>query len=144
MKSAGAPGTSGSGMGNKVPGGQATGEWQVNMYTLPSLLRRWNVSGSDAFIKVETESFECKLLGSWIEWLEALPGAEPTFFVALYSQVEPCSNEEYDAIAGFARLFRSVVSYGKYLIAADLEGSAFRQYYALGEIPFSDKPNTNF
>jgi hypothetical protein len=52
-----------------------------------------------------------------------------------------CSDEDYDTIARFAALFRSVVFHGKYLGAADLVGSVWKQHFSKGELFFSDKPD---
>jgi hypothetical protein len=74
-------------MGQNIACGPVRVVWNVYTYTLPSFLKRWSIKESDAFIKVDTESFECKLLGSWIEWLATLPGAKPSFNIAFHSQV---------------------------------------------------------
>ena len=111
MKSAKA-GNSCSGMGDWVENcGRVGVHWKVNTYTLPALLKHWNVAASDAFIKVDTEAFECKLVPSWIPWLTKLR-VKPTFFISFHSYIKggECSEEEYDAIARFARLFKRAVT----------------------------------
>jgi hypothetical protein len=74
-------------------------------------LKHWNVAASDAFIKVDTEAFECKLVPSWIPWLTKLR-VKPTFCISFHSYIKggECSEEEYDAIARFARLFKRAVT----------------------------------
>jgi hypothetical protein len=62
----------------------------------------------EAFIKVDAEAFECKLAPSWIPWLESMR-VKPTFYISFHAYVAKCTEEEYEAIARFARLFKRVI-----------------------------------
>jgi len=103
------PGNSCSGIGEWAENcGIVKEKWQVNSYKLPALLKKWGVATSDAFIKVDTEAFECKLVPSWIPWLESMR-VKPTFFISFHAYVAKCTEEEYKAIARFTRLFKRVI-----------------------------------
>ncbi len=105
-------GNSCSGMGSKVnscAGGDVTDKWRVNTFTLPALLKHWGVvADGSIFVKVDVESFECTLVPSWIPWLLTLE-TKPTFFISFHSYVTACTENEYQLILEFARLFRSVL-----------------------------------
>jgi hypothetical protein len=103
------PGNSCSGIGEWSENcGDVKEKWQVNSYTLPALLRKWEVAAADAFIKVDTEAFECKLVPSWITWLESMR-VKPTFYISFHDYVVKCSEQEYEAITRFAQLFKHVI-----------------------------------
>ena len=103
------PGNSCSGIGEWSENcGDVKKKWRVNSYTLPALLRKWEVVAADAFIKVDTESFECKLVSSWIPWLESMR-VKPTFYISFHAYVAKCTEEEYEAITRFERLFKRVI-----------------------------------
>ena len=135
MKSSSA-GNSCSGLGDEVHAcgirGRPLVSWKVNSNTLPSLLNLWQLPISqELFVKVDTESYECQLIPTWLKWLEpysrrrdAFKGINgtstgsassesnhevgqklPTFFLAFHSQISKCSEEQYHAIYQFAQLF---------------------------------------
>ena len=101
-------GNSCSGMGSKVNCGVVTDKWRVNTFTLPALLKHWGVADGIIFVKIDVESFECTLVPSWIPWLSTLE-TKPTFFISFHSYVTACTENEYQLILEFARLFRSVL-----------------------------------
>lgn len=100
-----APGNSMSGIGVKGSTG-----WQVDSYTLPSLLARWGLAPTkELFIKVDVETFECKLIPSWIPWIRSIT-TRPTFHISFHSQLQRCTDAEFDLVYEFAGLFDSFSS----------------------------------
>lgn len=120
-------GNSCSGIGSWTANcGEVSARWQVNSYTLPALMKNWRVTASETFIKVDVESHECKLVPSWIPWLQLLR-KKPTFFISFHSYVAKCSEEEYDAIMHFSLLFKRVIVESKGDVgfkAFDVRGSS--------------------
>ena len=107
MASAGA-GNSCSGIGASRACGKPKVFWKVNSYPFPSLLAHWGLpSTQELFVKVDIETFECKLIPSWLPWIESLEGPKPVFHIAFHSQVFSCSEEEYKDILKFAKFFDS-------------------------------------
>ena len=105
------PGNSCSGMGstvNSCSGGEVLDKWRVNTYPLPALLKHWGVADGSVFVKVDVESFECTLVPSWIPWLSTLD-TKPTFLISFHSYVTACTENEYQLILKFAKLFRSAL-----------------------------------
>jgi len=95
------PGNSCSGIGSSV-GCQKqsfrTFEWRVSCYSLDFLLYYYNLTVDQSmFIKIDIESFECKLLPALIDWLTGLE-SKPTIHVAMHSQIQSCSDVEYASI----------------------------------------------
>jgi hypothetical protein len=84
--------------------------WQVNTYPLPALFKQWRINTpADTFVKVDVEAFECTLIPSWIHWLTKLgSGNKPGFFLAFHSYLAKCTDEQYDDIARFAALYKTV------------------------------------
>lgn len=106
--SSAAAGNSCSGLGS-VACGEASVHWKVNAYSLPALLRHWNVpSSEELFIKVDVESYECQLIPSWLPWIESIQGSKPAFHIAFHGQIEKCSEEEFKAIYRFGKQFHFV------------------------------------
>ena len=134
------PGNSCSGIGEWTKNcGDVKEKWQVNSYKLPALLKKWGVATSDTFIKVDTESFECKLVPSWLDWLQYME-TKPTFYISFHSYVSKCTDKEYEAIARFARLFKRVIvdsGKGSYEIVDTGSNTTFQ---LIGEtVLFSDR-----
>lgn len=125
MKSA-SSGNSCSGMMDKVNCGEVTTKWDVNTYTLPFLFQRWSIQPEEAFVKVDTEAYECVLVPSWFEWLQSLP-TKPTFTISFHSYVVSCSDEQYEGIGKVLRLFRSIYLNGKILTEQERQQS-FKKY----------------
>lgn len=84
--------------------------WQVNTYPLPALFKQWRINTpADTFVKVDVEAFECTLIPSWIDWLTKLgSGNKPGFFIAFHSYITKCTDGQYDDIARFAALYKTV------------------------------------
>lgn len=137
MKS-GKAGNSCSGMGDAVNCGNVTDRWKVNTYRLPGLLKYWEVEEHKAFIKVDTESFECALIPSWLPWLQGLEGKKPTFYITFHSYIVDCTAEQYADIVTFSKLFRTVshMSKGRSEV---LEITNSFQAYKASELLFTDK-----
>jgi len=108
MQSASA-GNSCSGMGSKVNCGEVKDHWKVNTYKLPALFQHWKITGSNTFVKVDVEAFECALVPSWIPWLRGM-SIKPTFFISFHAYVIYCTDEEYTRITEFAKLFKRVLN----------------------------------
>lgn len=132
MRSA-AAGNSCSGLG-QVACGVPTVSWMVQCYTLPHLFSIWNIDvDSSTFVKIDIESYECKLLPSFIAWLSNRP-TKPTLHIAMHAQVTPCTRNEYDAITKLALLYEYAWC-GKPLMKDGLDIS---EQCRIGELILSD------
>lgn len=82
-------------------------KWSVRCYTLPYILNAWQIDPAieHVFIKIDIESYECKLLPSLYSWLAGMK-RKPTFYIAMHKQIVSCEKAEYAAIVKIANLFR--------------------------------------
>ena len=136
MQSA-AAGNSCSGL-KAVACGNVAVTWKVDAYTLPNILHRGNIPVSPhLFVKVDVESYECELLGSWVPWLRLFQ-AKPTFHIAFHGPtVRKCSAAQYAGIQDFAALFKTVIdSTGK---LCDIEDLPLTLKNSALEIVFTDR-----
>ncbi len=100
------PGNSASGVGEQIYG-NARVEWTVQCYTLPFLFSHWGLTlGPAVFIKIDVESYECKLIPSLVEWFMSVP-VKPTLHIAMHDQIVKCSDGEY-------QIFRRLVDSYRY------------------------------
>lgn len=119
--------------------GEVKENWTVNSYTLPALLKLWGLDASDTFIKVDTEAFECKLVPSWVDWLKYME-TRPTFYISFHSYVSNCTEEEYEAISRFARLFKRVIVDSNTNSYEIVDTGTDTKFQLMGEtVIFSDK-----
>ena len=102
------PGNSMSGIGEKIATG-IQNSWEVKCYTLPNILERWGVvlSEQPVMFKIDVESYECRLIPSFYEWLKDQPFL-PTIFVSFHPQIVDCSDSEWTKILKVFKLYREV------------------------------------
>ena len=111
MKAGGSPGASMSGINGKVA--QDTGEksvtWQVKCYTLPDIFDIWGLEKpyKDVFIKIDIESYECKLIPSFYDWLKDEIFL-PKMFINYHPTIQNCSDEEWKGLMKFLKLYDHV------------------------------------
>ena len=115
--------------------------WFVNSYPLPAILAHYHVPASvHTFIKVDVESFECKLFPSWELWLKQLGANKPTFYMSFHSNIDKCSEEEYAVIGRIVKTFRFISS--PKCIEKSANGSfSWSLSCGYGEFAFSDRPD---
>jgi FkbM family methyltransferase len=82
-------------------------KWSVHCYCLPDLFKIWGIDSEyeHVLVKIDIESYECKVLPSLYNWLANMK-RKPTIYIAMHSQIVPCSTEEYAAIYKIAALYR--------------------------------------
>ena len=103
--SSSAAGNSCSGIGAVAGcGGRRGVHWSVLCYSLPQLFEHWGlVPGPHVFIKVDVESYECKLLPTLAPWFaRANLTLKPTIYASMHHQIRKCAVDEYHAIADLA------------------------------------------
>mmetsp|Transcript_9551 Transcript_9551/g.13985 ORF Transcript_9551/g.13985 Transcript_9551/m.13985 type:complete len:484 (-) Transcript_9551:149-1600(-) len=107
MKSTGA-GNSEGGVGNRVMG-TTSQEWSVNGYSLPYLFGMWGVQlkPDPVFIKIDIESYECRLFPSFYDWFRD-EAVLPTIFVSFHPQIEPCTRSQMTKVLEVFQLFARV------------------------------------
>ncbi|CAF3336610.1 unnamed protein product [Rotaria socialis] len=86
---------------------RAPAQWTVRCYRLPELFTIWQINPTieHVFVKIDIESYECKVLPNLYSWLATLK-RKPTLYIAMHSQIATCSKEEYAMIAKIAELYR--------------------------------------
>lgn len=84
-------------------------DWEVQCYTLPSIMEHWGVDlvAQPVMIKIDVESYECKLLPSFYEWLKDQPSL-PTIFVSFHPQISECTDNEWVQILKLFQLYKEV------------------------------------
>mmetsp|Transcript_24283 Transcript_24283/g.51512 ORF Transcript_24283/g.51512 Transcript_24283/m.51512 type:complete len:367 (+) Transcript_24283:135-1235(+) len=110
MKAAKFPGASMSGIGEKVAKNVAA-VWTVYCYTLPELFEEyWHIERPyhDVMIKIDVESYECKLIPSFYDWLKDEEHL-PKMFMSFHPDIQYCTNEEYEGVLKFLRLYDHVL-----------------------------------
>ena len=112
MKMKGNPGDSMSGITEKLAV-HATSGWKVRCYDLPTLLERWRIDleTQAVFIKVDVESYECKLIPSFYDWLKEIKRL-PIIYVSFHPQISDCTDNDWDAVLKVFRLYNRVTSHG--------------------------------
>ena len=93
----------------KDAGGKAA-TWQVQCYTLPTIFDFWGLAKpyKDVFIKIDIESYECKLIPSLHDWLKDEMFL-PKMFLNYHSQsVADCTDEEWKGLLQVLKLYDHV------------------------------------
>ena len=82
--------------------------WDIDGYTLQHLLNLNGIPASkETFVKIDVESYECELIPSWFNWMKNMPD-KPTLFVSFHGgNVRCCSEEQYDKILSFSKLYKA-------------------------------------
>ena len=109
MRGAKAPGASMSGIGDKLARKQ-NGQWTVKCYTLPDIFENyWGIKSPfiDVFIKIDIESYECKLIPSFHDWLKDETYL-PKLYISFHREIEFCSDYEWEGILKVLRLYDHV------------------------------------
>jgi len=117
MKAGGDPGMSMSGIGDKVfmDKGKRAVKWEVQCYTLPDIFENyWGIQKpyKDVFIKIDIETYECKLVPSFYDWLKGEKYL-PTMYISFHPQIQKCTEEEYKTLLMFIGLYDNVVLSGR-------------------------------
>ncbi|CAJ1945576.1 unnamed protein product [Cylindrotheca closterium] len=112
MRMKGNPGDSMSGITDKLAAHASMG-WKVQCYDLPTLLDEWNINveSQAVLIKVDVESYECKLIPSIYDWLRGKKRL-PILYISFHPQINDCSNDEWDSVLKVFRLYKRVSSHG--------------------------------
>jgi FkbM family methyltransferase len=81
-------------------------KWAVRCYCLPDLFKIWGIDPEHehVVVKIDIESYECKVFPSLYNWLASMK-RKPTIYIAMHSQIVPCSTEEYGVIYKIAALY---------------------------------------
>ena len=108
---AGTAGASMSGIGNKVYKSRPVmTSWQVQCYTLPDIFENyWGIQKPyrDVFIKIDIESYECKLVPSFYDWLKEETFL-PKMYISFHPQIEYCTDDELEGVLKFLKLYEHV------------------------------------
>jgi len=112
MRAGIAPGASVSGIGNKVykDRGVKTVTWKVQCHTLYDVFENyWGIHKPymDVFIKIDIESYECKLVPSFYDWLKDEKYL-PKMFISFHPQIESCTDEDFEGVLKFLKLYDHV------------------------------------
>ena len=111
MKAGGDAGQSMSGIGDHVAKERRDAKkWFVNCYTLPDIFDNyWGIEKpyKDVFIKIDVESYECKLVPSFYDWLK-WETYLPKMFITFHPQIQKCTDEETEGVLRFLRLYDHV------------------------------------
>lgn len=103
------PGNSMSSIHKFVQGlnNQAPAQWTVRCYRLPELFAAWHIDSNTqhVFVKIDIESYECKVLPNLYSWLAGLK-RKPTLYIAMHSQIAACTKQEKKIIVQIATLYR--------------------------------------
>ena len=108
------PGGSESGIGSRIfEEGQAEEifYWTVNCYSLENIFSKWGLqlSKEKVYIKIDIESYECRLLPSLFDWLSTVdPTRLPTIFVAFHNEIQTCTEDEWAGVLRTMKLYSSV------------------------------------
>lgn len=111
MRAGKAPGASMSGLGKVAQDrGARSVTWNVRCYTLKDIFENyWRIPKpyEDVFVKIDVESYECKLIPSFYDWLKE-ERFLPKMFISFHPQIEACSEEEFEGVLRFLRLYDHV------------------------------------
>jgi FkbM family methyltransferase len=108
------PGMSMSGIGEKVKDSSSF-KWFVECYTLPELFDHyWHIEKPyrDVMIKIDIESYECKLIPSFYDWLKDEEYL-PKMFISFHPQIQHCTLDEYEGVLKVLRLYDHVLFHNK-------------------------------
>eukprot|EP01083_Nonionella_stella_P035350 96490_1 len=107
------PGNNCAGIADKVGCGDVNFTWNVQCYTLNYLLTKWGIwrkvmeAHKKLFIKIDVESYECKLFPDFYPWLSSIDEQYlPTFYVSYHPQISRCTEEEYNGLFQVASLYK--------------------------------------
>jgi hypothetical protein len=106
------PGASVSGIGNKVfnDPGEKSVTWKVQCRTLYDVFENyWGIRKpyTDVFIKIDIESYECKLVPSFYDWLKDEKYL-PKMFISFHPQIESCTDEDFEGVLKVLKLYDHV------------------------------------
>lgn len=87
--------------------------WQVNAYSLPTILKHYEIPESrDTFISIDVSARDlCELLPSWLPWLQAMGRSKPTLYIQIASfdaNDRPCSSKEFQTLSVISGLYKSI------------------------------------
>lgn len=102
------------GIGEKVMGASSF-KWFVECYTLPELFDDyWRIDKPyrDVMIKIDVETYECKLIPSFYDWLKDEEYL-PKMFISFHPQIQHCTLDEYEGVMRFLRLYDHVLFHNK-------------------------------
>jgi len=122
----GGAGQSMSGINGKVAKdrGDQAASWQVQCDTLPHIFDFWGLDKpyKDVFIKIDIESYECKLIPSFYDWLKDEVFL-PKMFLNYHSlSIQDCSDEEWRGLLKFLKLYDHVtINSDQDILALDKE-----------------------
>eukprot|EP00980_Cylindrotheca_fusiformis_P028832 scaffold22653_cov119-Cylindrotheca_fusiformis.AAC.13 len=107
----GKPGSSMSGITEKLAVHPTSG-WKVQCSSLPTVLERWGIDMDmqPVFIKIDVESYECKLLPSMYDWLKDRKRL-PTLFVSFHPQIADCEKSEWASVLKVFKLYNTALSH---------------------------------
>ena len=86
-------------------------KWNVLCYTLQDLFDNyWHIEKpyKDVMVKIDIESYECKLIPSFYDWLKDEEYL-PKMFISFHPQIIHCNDDEYDGVLKFLRLYDHVL-----------------------------------
>lgn len=113
MRSAKHAGRSSSGIGDKIYLHKEKVSkfmiWNVQCYTLQHLFAILNIQKpyKHVLIKIDVESYECKLIPSFYDWLKHETFL-PTFFISFHPQISPCTDKEFRDVLKVLKLYDTV------------------------------------
>ena len=112
MKAGGVPGQSMSGINGKVYSdkGARSVSWEVLCYTLPDAFNNyWGIFRPyrDVFIKIDVESYECKLVPSFYDLLKDEQYL-PKMYISFHPQIQSCRDDEFVGVLKFLLLYDHV------------------------------------
>lgn len=83
--------------------------WEVQCYTLPSILEYWgvNLSIQPVMLKIDVESYECQLVPSFYDWLKDQPSL-PTIYVSFHPQIADCTDDQWASVLEVFKLYQTV------------------------------------
>ena len=90
-------------------------KWEVQCYTLPDIFENyWGIQKpyKDVFIKIDVETYECKLVPSFYDWLKGEKYL-PTMYISFHPQIQKCTEEECKTVLMFIGLYDNGVLSGK-------------------------------
>lgn len=98
-----------SGIGEKVARGVKV-SWEVQCYTLPEIFDKyWKIERpyKDVFIKIDVESYECKLVPSFYDWLKDEQYL-PKMYISFHPQIQSCNDADMEGVKKFLMLYDHV------------------------------------
>ena len=131
-KGGGGAGQSMSGISEKVSQdlGDKAASWQVQCYTLPDIFDFWGLDKpyKDVFIKIDIESYECKLIPSFYDWLKDETFL-PKMFLNYHSQsIDDCTDEEWKGLLKVLKLYDHVTINGDRTVLELDKKTTFKEF----------------